>query len=109
MFATRSCTFVLSLAVLTGTTAKTQTPSFTLDGSFQGSSLAGWHTLGQAAWSASDARDKSAPGGACFVPELIHNRSGVRSDVLAVDLNGDGANRYRNFDPQRNVHFLGDA
>jgi hypothetical protein len=36
-------------------------------------------------------RDKSAPGGARFVPELIHNRSGVGSDVLAVDLNGDGA------------------
>jgi hypothetical protein len=54
MFATWSCTFVLSLAVLTGTTAKTQTPSFTPDGSFQGSSLAGWHTLGQAAWRASD-------------------------------------------------------
>ena len=29
-------------------------------------------------------------GGAEFVPELIHNRSGVGSDVLAADLNGDG-------------------
>jgi hypothetical protein len=36
-------------------------------------------------------RDSKAPGGARFVPELIHNRSGVGSDVLAVDLNGDGA------------------
>jgi hypothetical protein len=36
-------------------------------------------------------RDKSAPGGAKLVPELIHNRSGVGSDVLAKDLNGDGA------------------
>jgi len=36
-------------------------------------------------------RDKSAPGGAKLVPELIHNRSGVGSDVLARDLNGDGA------------------
>jgi len=36
-------------------------------------------------------RDKSAPGGARFVPELVHNKSGVGSDVLAVDLNGDGA------------------
>ena len=53
MFATRSC-IVLYLAVLTGTTAKTQTPSFTPDGTFQGSSLAGWHTLGQAAWSAAN-------------------------------------------------------
>jgi 3-keto-disaccharide hydrolase/VCBS repeat protein len=36
-------------------------------------------------------RDPKAPGGARFVPELINNRSGVGSDVLAVDLNGDGA------------------
>ena len=25
------------------------------------------------------------------MPELIHNRSGAGSDVLATDLNGDGA------------------
>ena len=36
-------------------------------------------------------RNPNAPGGAEFVPELIHNRSGVGSDVLAVDLNKDGA------------------
>jgi hypothetical protein len=36
-------------------------------------------------------RDKKAPGGARFVPELIHNRSGVGSHLAAVDLNGDGA------------------
>ena len=36
-------------------------------------------------------RNPKAPGGAEFVPELIHNRSGVGSDVLAVDLNKDGA------------------
>ena len=36
-------------------------------------------------------RNPSAPGGAEFVPELIHNRSGAGSDVLAVDLNKDGA------------------
>jgi hypothetical protein len=36
-------------------------------------------------------RDKSAPGGAKFVPELIDNRSGSGSDVLATDLNKDGA------------------
>jgi hypothetical protein len=35
-------------------------------------------------------RDVKAPGGARFVPELIHNRSGAGSDVLAVDLNKDG-------------------
>ena len=36
-------------------------------------------------------RNPKAPGGAEFVPELIHNRSGAGSDVLAIDLNGDGA------------------
>jgi hypothetical protein len=35
-------------------------------------------------------RNSKSPGGAEFVPELIHNRSGVGSDVLAVDLNKDG-------------------
>lgn len=35
--------------------------------------------------------DKTAPGGARFVPELVHNYSGGGSDVLAQDLNGDGA------------------
>jgi hypothetical protein len=36
-------------------------------------------------------RDKKAPGGARFVPELIHNRSGAGSDVTVADLNKDGA------------------
>lgn len=36
-------------------------------------------------------RDPKAPGGARLVPELIHNWSGAGSDVLATDLNGDGA------------------
>ncbi len=36
-------------------------------------------------------RNPNAPGGAEFVPELIHNRSGVGSHLTAVDLNGDGA------------------
>jgi hypothetical protein len=35
-------------------------------------------------------RNPQAPGGAEFIPELIHNRSGVGSDVLAIDLNKDG-------------------
>jgi hypothetical protein len=34
-------------------------------------------------------RNPRAPGGAEFVPELIHNKSGVGSHVTAVDLNGD--------------------
>jgi hypothetical protein len=35
-------------------------------------------------------RDKSAPGGARFVPELIYNRSGVGSTIAAADLNHNG-------------------
>jgi 3-keto-disaccharide hydrolase/FG-GAP-like repeat/FG-GAP repeat len=36
-------------------------------------------------------RDPKAPGGARFVPELIHNRSGVGSMIQVADLNKDGA------------------
>lgn len=36
-------------------------------------------------------RNPQAPGGAEFVPELIHNRSGVGSQLQTADLNGDGA------------------
>jgi hypothetical protein len=36
-------------------------------------------------------RDRKSAGGAHFVPELVDNMSGGGSDVLAVDLNHDGA------------------
>ena len=36
-------------------------------------------------------RDTRAPGGATFVPQLVHNRSGVGSMVQTADLNRDGA------------------
>ena len=36
-------------------------------------------------------RNPKAPGGAEFVPELIDSHTGVGSDVLAIDLNKDGA------------------
>lgn len=36
-------------------------------------------------------RDRKTPGGLRFVPEVIHNRSGVGSDFTLADLNGDGA------------------
>jgi hypothetical protein len=36
-------------------------------------------------------RNRQAPGGAEFVPELVHNRSGVGSMVQTADLNKDGA------------------
>ena len=35
-------------------------------------------------------RNPKAPGGVEFVPELIHNKSGVGSHVTAIDLNKDG-------------------
>ncbi len=35
-------------------------------------------------------RNPKAPGGAEFVPELIHNHSGAGSDVLPFDLNKEG-------------------
>jgi hypothetical protein len=35
-------------------------------------------------------RNPKAPGGAEFVPELIHNRSGAGSDVYTGDINKDG-------------------
>jgi len=37
-------------------------------------------------------RNASAPGGAEFVPELVHNASGVGSQIVALDVNGDGTN-----------------
>ena len=36
-------------------------------------------------------RNPRAPGGAEFMPELIHNRSGIGSNAAVVDLNKDGA------------------
>jgi len=36
-------------------------------------------------------RNSKAPGGAEFVPELVHNWSGAGSTILATDLNNDGA------------------
>src|SRR5262249_44561406 len=37
-------------------------------------------------------RNKTAPGGAEFSPELVHNASGAGSQIVAVDLNKDGVN-----------------
>jgi hypothetical protein len=36
-------------------------------------------------------RNAKAPGGAEFVPELVHNRSGAGSTIRVADLNKDGA------------------
>ena len=35
-------------------------------------------------------RNARAPGGAAFVPEMLHNRSGVGSSMVVRDINGDG-------------------
>ncbi|MCC7009640.1 MAG: VCBS repeat-containing protein [Acidobacteria bacterium] len=37
-------------------------------------------------------RNKQAPGGAEFVPELVHNRSGAGSHMVIADMNKDGMN-----------------
>ena len=37
-------------------------------------------------------RDKAAPGGARFEPELVNNRSGVGSHFVVADMNRDGMN-----------------
>jgi hypothetical protein len=37
-------------------------------------------------------RNRNAPGGAEFVPELVHNASGAGSQIIALDLNKDGVN-----------------
>ena len=36
-------------------------------------------------------RDSASPGGAKFVPELIHNRSGAGNQITAVDLDKNGS------------------
>ena len=35
-------------------------------------------------------RDKAAPGGARFVPEIVHNKSGIGSSFEVMDINKDG-------------------
>jgi len=44
-------------------------------------------------------RNPNVPGGAEFVPELIHNRSGAGSHIVATDLNHDGEGRARGQNP----------
>lgn len=36
-------------------------------------------------------RDRAAPGGVRFEPEVVHNRSGVGSSLTVTDIDGDGA------------------
>jgi hypothetical protein len=36
-------------------------------------------------------RDRKAPGGVRFAPEVVHNRSGVGSRLTVADINKDGS------------------
>ena len=51
-------------------------------------------------------RNPKAPGGAEFVPELIHNRSGVGSHLSVVDLNKDGSTGNHHVDQAGHVYLL---
>src|ERR1700710_2689801 len=54
MLAKCSCLLVTSIALCVGSALSAQTPSFTPDILFQGSSLSGWNPVGQADWHASN-------------------------------------------------------
>ena len=54
-------------------------------------------------------RNPNAPGGAEFVPELIHNRSGVGAQFTAVDLEQGRPGGHRHGDQSRHLHLLRDA
>jgi 3-keto-disaccharide hydrolase/VCBS repeat protein/FG-GAP repeat protein len=67
--------------IITGKRAWSHLDSYT-DPDAQGAAVLYWFKT---------IRDPKAPGGARFVPELIHNRSGVGSMIQVADLNKDGA------------------
>ena len=54
-------------------------------------------------------RNPKAPGGAEFVPELVHNRSGVGSTFEVADLNKDGTSRHRRRRRLRHARVLEQA
>ena len=51
-------------------------------------------------------RRAAAQGGAEFVPELVHNRSGVGSMIQTADLNKDGHARHHGGHDPRHVGVL---
>jgi hypothetical protein len=53
-------------------------------------------------------RNASAPGGAEFVPELVHNRSGVGSAFAVADLNKDGTPDIATSGPSGTFIFFND-
>ena len=54
-------------------------------------------------------RNPKAPGGAEFVPELIHNRSGAGSEIAGGGLERGRRDGYHHRDRPGRVHFLGQA
>ena len=54
-------------------------------------------------------RNPKAPGGAEFVPELIHNQSGAGSQILATDHQSRRGCRYRHFRRVRRFRILREA
>ncbi|HZY72528.1 MAG TPA: FG-GAP-like repeat-containing protein [Edaphobacter sp.] len=54
MHSYRSYILAASLILFTSSASQGQSPSFAPDSTFSGSSLAGWNTIGHAAWSAKD-------------------------------------------------------
>ena len=54
-------------------------------------------------------RNPKAPGGAEFVPELIHNKSGVGSHVTRHRSQQRRPRRHRHVDQPGHVHLLGPA
>jgi len=54
MITNRRCALAICIGLLTAAAVTAQAPSFTPDGVFQGSTLAGWHTVGNAGWRAAN-------------------------------------------------------
>ena len=67
--------------IITGRRYWSESDCYSNPGNYESPVLYVYHTV----------RDSKAPGGARFVPELIHNRSGVGSQLATADLNNDGA------------------
>ena len=67
--------------IITGRRYWSELDSYGDPGGYESPVLYVYHTV----------RDSKAPGGARFVPELVHNRSGIGSQLVAADLNKDGA------------------
>ena len=83
-------------AALVVATALTQGASknFVPDVVFKGSSLSGWRPFGNAKWRADNGEIVAAPGGGSgwlILDKSVHNRSGIGSNAVVVDLNKDGA------------------